>query len=51
MAVLDDPDGWLAAYRAGWLKTYTDTGEVDWKAYNLPRNSTEAVGTKASGIA
>lgn len=44
MSVLDDREQWLADFQAGWLKTYTDTGELDWKAYNLPKNQTTVSG-------
>jgi glycine/betaine/sarcosine/D-proline reductase family selenoprotein B len=44
MAVVDDREGWRAAFEAGWLKTYTETGELDWANYNLPRNTTSVEG-------
>lgn len=44
MSILDDRDAWQAEFKAGWLKTYLDTGELDWKAYNLPRNETTVSG-------
>jgi hypothetical protein len=30
---LEQHDEWLAAYRAGWLAHYRETGQVDWKRY------------------
>ena len=44
MAVIDNREQWLSDFRAGWLKTYTETGELDWPGYNLPRNSSEVAG-------
>ena len=39
MSVLDDRDKWRAEFEAGWLKHDAETGEVDWKLYNVPRNT------------
>jgi len=44
MAVLDDRDKWRADFEAGWLKTYTETGELDWQGYNLPHNTSTISG-------
>ena len=44
MAVLDERDQWREEFEAGWLKNYTDTGEVDWTIYNVPRNTTTVAG-------
>jgi len=50
MSILDHREEWLAEFQAGWLKTYLETGELDWKVYNLPKNST-AVGGPAIDLA
>ena len=39
MEILEDREGWLAAYREGWLAHYQQTGETNWKIYNRPKNS------------
>ena len=44
MSIVDNREQWLADFQAGWLKTYLETGELDWKAYNLPKNETTVSG-------
>ena len=44
MAILDNRDKWRADFEAGWLKTYTQTGELDWQGYNLPHNTSTVFG-------
>lgn len=44
MSVIDNRDQWLAEFKAGWHKIYAETGELDWKAYNLPKNTTTVSG-------
>lgn len=44
MDILENRDAWLAEFEAGWLKHYNETGEFDWKQYNLPRNSEAPTG-------
>ncbi len=44
MSVIDNRDQWLAEFKAGWHKIYSETGELDWKAYNLPKNTTTVSG-------
>ncbi|MFT7584985.1 MAG: glycine/betaine/sarcosine/D-proline reductase family selenoprotein B [Cellvibrionaceae bacterium] len=44
MSIFDHREQWLADFQAGWLKTYLDTGELDWKVYNLPKNETTVSG-------
>lgn len=44
MAVLDDRESWRAEFEAGWLKNYLETGELDWKIYNMPRNQSSISG-------
>ena len=44
MAVLDDPESWRTEFEAGWLKNYVETGELDWKIYNMPRNKSAVSG-------
>ena len=38
--LLENRDEWLAAFRAGWLAHYQQTGQVDWKRYTHPNNKT-----------
>ena len=45
MAVLDERAAWRSDFEAGWLKTYTETGQLDWANYNLPRNTTTVAGS------
>ena len=40
MEVLENRDQWLAAFQAGWLAHYQETGEIDWGRYNRLRNTT-----------
>jgi hypothetical protein len=35
---LENHAEWLAAFRAGWLAHYQETGEIDWKRYVYPDN-------------
>lgn len=44
MSIIDNREQWLADFQAGWLKTYLETGELDWQAYNLPKNETTVSG-------
>jgi D-proline reductase (dithiol) PrdB len=39
MEILEDRDQWLQTFQAGWLKRYQETGEINWRIYNLPRHS------------
>lgn len=43
-AILDDREGWLQAFREGWLAHYEQTGETNWKLYNSPKNETTISG-------
>ncbi|NJN16200.1 MAG: hypothetical protein HC822_07960 [Oscillochloris sp.] len=43
MSVLEDRAAWEAAFRAGWLAHYEETGTADWKRYNRPTNQ-QAIG-------
>ncbi len=44
MTIIDNRDEWLAEFKAGWHKIYSETGELNWKAYNLPKNTTTVSG-------
>ncbi len=44
MKVLDDVEQWQAEYESGWLAHYRETGEMDWRRYNRPRNSSAPAG-------
>jgi D-proline reductase (dithiol) PrdB len=37
--ILEQRAAWLAAFQAGWLAHYTQTGETNWKIYQRPTNS------------
>lgn len=39
MEILEKRDEWSAAFEAGWLAHYNETGEKDWKLYNRPYNT------------
>ncbi len=39
MEILERPDEWRATFEAGWLAHFRQTGEIDWKRYNRPRNT------------
>ena len=38
MEILENRDQWLAGFREGWLAHYQQTGAIDWKRYQRPRN-------------
>jgi hypothetical protein len=44
MEILEQCDAWLTNFRAGWLAHHQQTGEVDWKRYERPRNKTAPAG-------
>lgn len=44
MEIIDNQEAWLQEYESNWLKHYHETGETNWKLYNIPRNSTAIVG-------
>lgn len=44
MDILENREEWLASYRAGWLAHYMETGELNWKIYNRPRNKQAPAG-------
>lgn len=44
MDVLEQRELWLAAFQAGWLAHYEQTGETNWKLYNRPTNTTAPAG-------
>jgi hypothetical protein len=39
MQILENKDRWSADFRAGWLVHLEQSGAVDWKLYQHPRNS------------
>jgi D-proline reductase (dithiol) PrdB len=45
MVILENRDQWLSEFQAGWLKHYEETGEKNWRIYNLPRNSAAPSGS------
>jgi len=46
LEILKDYQGWLAAYRSGWLNHFNQTGKVDWSKYPLLRNNPAPEGTE-----
>jgi Glycine/sarcosine/betaine reductase selenoprotein B (GRDB) len=44
MQILDNREQWLDSFRTGWLAHYQQTGQLDWKLYNRPKNSTAVAG-------
>ena len=44
MEILENRDEWAAAYQAGWLAHYSETGETKWDLYKLPSNKTAPAG-------
>lgn len=44
MEILEERAGWRATFEAGWLRHYQETGQTDWKLYNLPRNQRAPAG-------
>jgi D-proline reductase (dithiol) PrdB len=41
---LQGRDEWRAAFRAGWLAHYRETGQIDWKRYVYPDNQAPVPG-------
>jgi D-proline reductase (dithiol) PrdB len=44
MEALEHREAWLAAFRAGWLAYYRQTGQTDWRRYQRPQNDTPVPG-------
>lgn len=44
MEIVENRDQWQAEFEAGWLKHLNETGEKNWRIYNIPRNSTAPSG-------
>ena len=44
MEILEDLASWQQVFEAGWLKTYQETGEMDWSLYKRPTNKTAPTG-------
>ena len=40
MEVFENCDGWTENFKSGWLAHFHETGEINWKLYEHPRNST-----------
>lgn len=40
MKILGNCEQWSADFEAGWLRHYRETGTIDWKLYNRPKNTT-----------
>lgn len=45
MPILEDLAGWRQQFEAGWLKTYQETGEMDWSLYKRPTNKNAPIGS------
>lgn len=45
MQILENREQWLADFRTGWLAHFQETGETNWRIYNLPRNETAPPGS------
>ncbi len=45
MKVLEDLQQWQSEYQQGWLAHYQETGEMNWKQYNRPKNGTAPSGS------
>jgi hypothetical protein len=39
MEVFEKSDSWAENFKAGWLAHFHETGEINWKLYEHPRNS------------
>lgn len=44
MEIVEDLPGWKAAFESGWLTTYRQTGQMNWKLYQRPRNQEAPAG-------
>jgi hypothetical protein len=44
MDILENLEQWQTEYEQGWLAHYRETGEMDWKRYNRPKNGTAPAG-------
>ncbi len=44
MEILENQDEWTRVFREGWLAHLRKTGQVDWRLYNHPRNTTAPAG-------
>ncbi len=44
MDILEDLQGWRTQFEQGWLAHYRNTGEMDWKRYNRPKNTNAPAG-------
>jgi hypothetical protein len=36
--ILENIESWESKYRSNWLAEYQNTGNIDWKKYNAPKN-------------
>ena len=44
MDILENKTEWLAEYQNNWLKSFQESGQIDWGLYNLPNNKTIPAG-------
>ncbi len=44
MDILEHREAWLTTYQQGWLAHFQQTGEMDWKLYQRPKNASAPSG-------
>jgi D-proline reductase (dithiol) PrdB len=37
--ILENIESWESRYKSGWLAEYQNSGNIDWKKYNPPKNN------------
>ncbi len=42
--IFENREAWTQVYESDWLPHYTETGEINWKLYQRPRNKTKLSG-------
>ncbi len=45
MHIMEDLAGWQRTFENSWLKTYLETGKIDWSLYNRPKNLNAPAGS------
>lgn len=40
MEIIENLEYWSDEFENGWLKTFNESGEIDWKLYKRPKNET-----------
>lgn len=40
MEIVERLEEWSEEFESGWLKTFRDSGKIDWKQYRRPKNET-----------